>query len=354
VTSPVVAIPAPPARSAPPTPADALLDAPSGGAGAVSAAAHVTALAQGHYENFPVLTRLVPADLRDDFAAVYAYCRTCDDLGDETGVGPAARARSLELLGHWRVMLEQCVAHAAGPTTAEAPTHPVFVALSKTMRKHELAAEPFHHLIDAFEQDQRVTRYETWAQVLDYCTRSADPVGRIILRLAGCRPGDADWDEMVAMSDATCTALQLTNFWQDVRRDLIERDRIYLPSVDTGIGENELRAWLDERDPSGGGCPTNRVRYIRAVRTLVDRTWTLFERGRPLPARLGGAMGRVVWLFGAGGEHVLRRVERTGCTTLWQRPVLSKPSKAMLVLSAGLRSFGPARVGGASNQGGPA
>lgn len=224
-----------------------------------------------------------------------------------------------------------------------APTHPVFVALARTIRKHDLPAEPFHHLIDAFEQDQRVTRYETWDQVLDYCTRSADPVGRIILRLAGWRPGDAGWDEMVAMSDATCTALQLTNFWQDVRRDLIERDRVYLPS-ETGIGEGELRAWLDVRDASGGGRPENRVRYIRAVRGLVERTWELFEHGRALPERLGGKMGRVVWLFGAGGEHVLRKVERDGCTTLWKRPVLSKPSKAMLVLRASFMSFGPERA----------
>jgi phytoene/squalene synthetase len=222
----------------------------------------------------------------------------------------------------------------------------VFVALVRTIRKHELPSEPFHHLIDAFEQDQRVTRYETWDQVLDYCTRSADPVGRIILRLAGWQPGDAGWDEMVAMSDATCTALQLTNFWQDVRRDLLERDRIYLPSAETGIGEAELRAWLDGRDGAEGGRPENRVRYIRAVRGIVERTWKLFERGRPLPGRLGGKMGRVVWLFGAGGEHVLRRVERCGCTTLWQRPVLSKPSKALLVLRASFMSFGPARTGG--------
>ncbi|MFM9956874.1 MAG: squalene synthase HpnC [Phycisphaerales bacterium] len=320
-------------------------DAPLG-VGPGSAAEHVDRLARTHYENFPVLTRLVPRDLRADFGAVYAYCRTCDDLGDETGVGPEARLRSLELLAEWRRMLEGCVASAsdeAAPASVPAPTHPVFVALAKTIRKHRLPAAPFHHLIDAFEQDQRITRYETWTQLLDYCTRSADPVGRIILHLSGVRPEHPDWDELVTMSDATCTALQLTNFWQDVRRDLLERDRVYLPRAETGLSDAQLRAWLDETDGAAGSLPDNRVRYIRAVRALCERTRTLFERGRPLPGRLGGPMGRVVWMFGAGGERVLDRVERAGCTTLWHRPKLGKLAKLSIVVAAAFRSFGPAR-----------
>lgn len=309
---------------------------------AAPAAEHVERLARRHYENFPVLTRLVPAHLRADFAAVYAYCRTCDDLGDETGIGPAARLRSLELLAEWRRMLEGCVAYAANPGAVgtPAPTHPVFVALAATIRRHELPPTPFHHLIDAFEQDQRITRYETWDQLLDYCTRSADPVGRIILHLSGVRPSHPDWAELSAMSDATCTALQLTNFWQDVRRDLLERDRVYIPS-EIGLSAEQLREWLDERGP--GGVPEHRIRYIHAIRKLAARTWTLFERGRPLPARLGGPMGRVVWMFGAGGERVLRGIERAGCTTLWRRPKLGAFEKLAIVAWGHVRSFGPER-----------
>ena len=303
----------------------------------------VASLATSHYENFPVLSWLVPPALRPDFAAVYAYCRTCDDLGDETGIGEAARARSLELLGRWRAMLEACFAHARGEAVAP-PSHPVYAALSATIRRHTLSPEPFHHLIDAFEQDQRTTRYQTWEQLLKYCTRSADPVGRIVLALFGVRPEDPANAELVAMSDATCTALQLTNFWQDVRRDLLERDRVYFPSYETGISADDLRAWLDPR--GAGGDPANRVRYIKQLRELVHRTRTLFERGRPLPAQLGPRGGKVVWLFGAGGEHVLDLVERAGCTTLWQRPRLSKLSKLGLILRASVMRCGPGAAGG--------
>lgn len=296
---------------------------------------YVRRLATGHYENFSVLSRLVPERLRDDFAAVYAYCRWSDDLGDETGHDEAARARSLKLLAWWRGQLDACFRFVRGETSGP-PRHPVFVALVSTIRRHGLAPEPFHHLIEAFEQDQRITRYETWAQVLDYCTRSADPVGRLVLALAGVngsRPGDA---ELIGMSDATCTALQLTNFWQDVRRDLVERDRVYLPSAETGISGEELRAWLDRGDD-----PAVRVRYIRALRPLVHRTRELFERGAALPARLGAEIGPIVWLFGAGGRHVLGAVERAGCATLWARPRLSKGAKAALVFRAMvMRRFG--------------
>src|SRR5690606_26591227 len=145
-----------------------------------------------HYENFSVLSRLVPERLREDFAAVYAYCRWSDDLGDETGADDAARERSLELLAWWRGQLQACVRAARGGAGAP-PRHPVFITLAETIRRHELPDEPFHHLIDAFEQDQRVRRYETWEQVLHYCTRSADPVGRIVLGLDG-RQIDRDAD----------------------------------------------------------------------------------------------------------------------------------------------------------------
>lgn len=296
------------------------------------ARAYVRRLALSHYENFTVLSRFVPEELRDDIAAVYAFCRWSDDLGDETGSGPEAREKSLALLRWWREELRRCVASAQGE--GEGSNHPVFVALRETIRTRELDARPFHHLIDAFEQDQRITRYETWDQVVEYCTRSADPVGRIVLGLAGRARPDRD-AELLAMSDATCTALQLTNHWQDVRRDLLERDRVYLPSKDTGISAEQLLEWA--RRPEDAQV---RVAYIRAVRPLVERTRAMFERGRSLPGRLrscGGLAARlepVVWLFGAGGMAVLNRIERDGCTTLWRRPVLTKGRRAWLLLRA--------------------
>jgi len=270
----------------------------------------------------------VPPELRDDFAAVYSFCRWSDDLGDETGSDAAARERSLALLAWWRGLLSGCFEFAKGRSDVP-PNHPVFVTLAQTIRRHELIPEPFHHLIDAFEQDQRVTAYETWDQVIDYCTRSADPVGRIVLALAGVRgssPGSAD---LVRMSDATCTALQLTNFWQDVRRDLIERNRVYLPAVETGITPERLREWITRAHD-----PAARVPFIKALRPLVHRTRGLFVQGRPLPAAVGGRLGRVIRLFGMGGERVLSTVERAGCATLWARPRLGKLSKLALVAMA--------------------
>lgn len=294
------------------------------------ALAYLRQLTTSHYENFSVLSRLVPLDLRDDFAAVYAFCRWSDDLGDETGADDAARERSLRLLAWWRSELADC-AEAAAVGKPYPGRHPVFVVLADTMRRRALSAQPFHDLVSAFEQDQRVARYETWEQLLGYCRLSADPVGRIVLALAGHagdKPGDA---ERLAMSDATCTALQLTNFWQDVRRDLFERGRVYLPSALTGLDAQTLREWAERpRDAQA------RVAFIRALRPLVERTHELFSQGRPLPATLEPSIAPVVWLFGAGGRSVLRAVERAGCATLWTRPTLSKPRKAALVLRASL------------------
>lgn len=302
------------------------------GCSAAEAMAYCRGLANGHYENFSVLTGLVPERLRDDFAAVYAFCRWSDDLGDETGTDAAARARSESLLAWWRGGLRACESAARGVSNGGASdgggaaAHPVFVALAETFRRHPaLEVKPFDDLIDAFVQDQRVTRYQTFEQCVDYCTRSADPVGRIVLQLGGYANTPANADRY-AMSDATCTALQLINFWQDVRRDLIERNRVYLPEQDTGISTETLREWIDRPDD-----PAARVPYIRAVRDLVERTAQLFDRGRPLPAALDPSLAPVVWLFGAGGEAILRAVEGMGCATLWSRPRLSRLTKAGLV-----------------------
>lgn len=300
------------------------------------ALAYCRGLATSHYENFSVLTALVPERLRDDFAAVYAFCRWADDLGDETGSTYTARQESERLLAWWRAELQKCFRE-------DDVHHPVFIALRETARKHpHLTAKPFDDLIDAFVQDQRVgiesNPYRTWDQVVDYCARSANPVGRIVLTLGGYAPPEVDPSntDRYAMSDATCTALQLINFWQDVRRDLLERDRVYLPE-DAGITRADLRAWVDRPDD-----PAARVPYIRAIRPLVDKTAEMFEQGRALPAQLDPELAPVVWLFGAGGDAILSAVRHIGCATLWNRPKLSKATKALLVGRAWVKK----RLGG--------
>jgi|GEM_PF-428960 len=284
---------------------------------------YVRALATSHYENFSVLSSLVPARLRDDFAAVYAFCRWADDLGDETGNSPDARARATDLLSWWRTELDNCYQGHA--------THPVYIALRQTIQRHALPITPFADLISAFQQDQTLTEYQTWDQLTDYCRRSADPVGRLVLMLFGYRLEDdlAKGTNRFAMSDATCTALQLTNFWQDVRRDLLERDRVYLPAHDCGLDAATLRSWLDRASD-----PACRVPFIRAMRPLIDRTQALFDQGSLLVPTLSREARPVVWLFAAGGRRVLSSVRACAGATLWHRPRLSKFSKGFLVLRA--------------------
>ena len=287
-------------------------------------------------ENFTVLSSLVPADLRRGFAAVYAFCRWADDLGDETGLDEAARARSLVLLAWWRTMLDRAIAGDPGHAVVD---HPVMGALSDVIRRHALSPEHFHNLIDAFEQDQRITRYATWDQVVGYCEKSANPVGRLIIELGGVPmsdvavSGNPEAAETRRLSDLVCTALQLTNHWQDVRRDLLERDRIYLPMDECGLTESDLRRGIDKPHKHA-----LRARYIKSVRGLVDRTRQMYIDAGALPDRLPASLASVVWLLGEGGRQTLELIEHTGNTTLWQRPKLGTMSKAWILLRAKLRS----------------
>lgn len=288
------------------------------------AAAYTRALVRSHYENFTVVSWLLPRKLREDFGHVYAFCRWADDLGDETG----DPRKSLELLKWWRQELDACYAGR--------PRHPVFVALARTIEKHRIPSKPFEDLIDAFVQDQTVTRYDTWAQVLDYCTRSANPVGRLVLYLCGYR------DELrQQMSDQTCTALQLANFWQDVHRDIVERDRVYIPRdvavvhgldlrtmaqvVQTAAAKN-LEAWeppVAMLDP-----------YRATLRDLVERTWPMFADGRRLWPLVDRHVRLDIKLFTLGGEAILRMIARQDFDTLSHRPSLSKGAKIALMMRA--------------------
>ncbi|MAY73365.1 MAG: squalene synthase HpnC [Phycisphaerae bacterium] len=284
---------------------------------------YVDALTAGSDENFHVLSRFVPEAVRPDFAAVYAFCRWSDDLADE-----APRDQAPELLRWWRRELEACF---ADPSEAR---HPVFAALRQTADRHRLPIDPFSHLLDAFDQDQRVARYETWDQLLGYCQRSADPVGRIVLMLAGHRPSSEDpaSAELEEWSDSICTGLQLVNFWQDVRRDLVERDRVYFPSEEAGIDAETLRDWMARpKDPEA------RVPYIRALRALLHKTMPMFDAAEPLIARINPDFRRAVWLFAAGGRAIGTKIDRSGCPTLWRRPKLTKLEKGSLLLRASMK-----------------
>ncbi|MBI1374046.1 MAG: squalene synthase HpnC [Phycisphaera sp.] len=279
------------------------------------ASAYAHDLVRRQYENFSVVSWLVPKRLRNDFAHVYAFCRWADDLGDETG----DRNRSLELLAWWRRELAACYKGK--------PRHPVFVALHPTITRHDIPAKPFEDLIDAFEQDQRVHRYETWEQVIDYCKRSADPVGRLVLYLCGYRD-----EARQRLSDQTCTALQLINFWQDVRRDIVERDRIYVPAdvlTKHGLRHGNLVAHVSGERPLDN---EQRQAYREVIRELVDRTEPMFKEGRILWPKLAADVRLSIQLFTFGGESVLKAVRRMNYDTLDTRPSVSKATKAMLML----------------------
>jgi squalene synthase HpnC len=266
-------------------------------------------LARSHYENFSVASWFLPERLRQHFFNVYAYCRISDDLGDEVG-NPAA---SLQLLDQWEAELNACYAGA--------PRHPVFVALAETVRVCEIPKQPFANLLTAFRQDQTVTRYETFDDLLGYCLNSANPVGHLVLYLCGYR--DA---ERQGLSDFTCTALQLANFWQDVSVDY-GKGRIYLPLEDLrsfGVSESDL------------GEARNTPAFCEMMRFEVERAREWFDRGLPLPGKVDKELAIDLELFSRGGQEILNAIERQGYAVLGRRPAISKSRKLALVARAAL------------------
>lgn len=274
----------------------------------VEAEAYCTALARSHYENFPVVSWLLPRRLHQHFYNVYAFCRWADDLADETG----DPAQSLELLAWWRGELDACY---AGRTR-----HPVFVALQKTIRQFSIPLEPFTDLISAFEQDQSVHEYETVDQLLDYCRRSANPVGRLVLRLA-----ESDTPSHLAWSDSICTGLQLANFWQDVARDA-QIGRTYLPRDDRhrwGYADDQLR--LRRSTPE----------FVALMRYEVDRARDCLLTGLPLVNAVPPWLQFDIDLFIQGGLQILKEIEKIDFQVWEVRPVVSKWTMARL-FAAGL------------------
>jgi squalene synthase HpnC len=270
-------------------------------------------LAKRHYENFKVVSWLLPRRLRQHFYNVYAYCRWSDDLGDEV----PDRGRALELLDAWDTELAQVCAG-----TVERG-HAVLIALRETIREKEIPLEPFRNLLKAFRQDQIVQRYPTWGGVLDYCVNSANPVGRIVLYVCGYRD-----EERQHLSDFTCTALQLANFWQDVSLDR-EKGRIYIPLEELarhGLVETDIT----EKRFDG--------RYVELMKTLIARTRNLFAAGMPLAKTVEPYLQVDLEMFSRGGMAILDAIERQGYSTLVRRPTITKWTQAGLLVGTVFRT----------------
>ena len=277
---------------------------PPSGSSLEQAELYTRRLATHHYENFTIATYLLPRKLRQHFYNVYAYCRWADDLGDEIG----DPAQSLKLLDWWHVELTQCYAGTA--------LHPVFIALQHTIDTFNIPMEPFADLLTAFRQDQTVRRYPTWDSVLEYCRYSANPVGRLVLYLGGYND-----IERQTLSDFTCTALQLANFWQDVARDL-KKDRIYIPLdiiASCSLTEAELFGKVFD------------LRYVKMMKILLERTRQLFYKGFPLAQSVDRSLRIDIELFSRCGLAVLDAIESIGYNTLHQRPALGATTKLKLL-----------------------
>ncbi len=270
--------------------------------------AHCRKIALGHYENFPVGSVLIPKRHRKHVYAIYAFARAADDFADEGKLSPAER---LERLDDWRQKLDACVMGKADD--------PVFFALAETIREYRLPVRLFHDLLDAFTLDVKKSRHATFDELLEYSRCSANPVGRLILLLFGYRD-----DALHRMSDCICTALQLTNFWQDILIDL-EKDRLYLPLSEFerfGYRLDDLRA--HRYTPQ----------YVAMLEDLANRTQDLFDRGKPLCRRVGGRLGielRLVWL---GGTSILESLRANRFNVFERRPTIGTGKKMEILLKA--------------------
>lgn len=269
-------------------------------------------LARRHYENFPVASYLVPRDRRNALAAIYAFARYADDVADEPGI-----ENRLEKLSAWRAQLRESYDGRG--------EHPVFVALQDAASRFRLSERHFHDLLTAFERDVRQNRHADFESLLTYCRFSANPVGRLVLELFDHREA-----ALFELSDSICTALQLTNFWQDVAVDLA-RDRLYLPLNDLArfdLSVDDLFAFVASRQP------VNDDRWRGLMGMLVARTREIFEHGRPLPEKVRPELRRQLRLTWLGGMAVLERVEGAGFDVFHRRPSLGAFDFLQLYLQA--------------------
>ena len=277
------------------------------------ARAYCERLATSHYENFGVVSWFLPKELHQHFFNVYSYCRISDDLGDEVG---DARM-SLLLLDRWQQELD--LTYAALEGGEEKPCHPVFVALAETIKKFGIPKHEFSDLLTAFRQDQTVGRYETFDDLLGYCKNSANPVGHLVLYLCGY--SDKERQEL---SDFTCTALQLANFWQDVAVDW-KKNRVYLPLED-------LRRFQVREEDIAAGRSSFEFREMMKFEVARAREW--FERGLPLVSQVKPELALDIELFSRGGQEILTAIEKQEYDVLSRRPTISKLRKTGLLLRA--------------------
>jgi len=261
-----------------------------------------------HYENFTVGSLLFPRNMRQDLANIYAFCRGSDDLGDEGDTLSAeGRAAAVNRLDEWEEELFLC--------NEGKPRHPVFIALKGTIERYRMPLEPFRELISAFRQDQYKERYQTFEELLDYCRMSANPVGRIFLMMFGKRE-----ERLFNLSDYTCTALQLTNFWQDVNIDL-RKGRIYIPMEDMEIYGYSIED-LKERKYN--------EEFRKLMASEIGRTGDFFSKGAELEKLVDKDLALEIELFRRGGETVLRKIEALKYNVFKKRTVLSKLEKGII------------------------
>lgn len=269
---------------------------------------HCESIARAHYENFPVASLAIPRNIRPLIYSVYAFARTADDFADEGSLGPGERLRKLD---EWGARLEECYSGRA--------EHPIFVALGETIRRTNIPRELFDHLLTAFRMDVTIVRHPTFEKLLEYCSFSANPVGRIILILFG--EGN---ERNFRNSDKICTALQLTNFWQDIGVDM-GKGRIYLPLEDMArFGYTETRLLVKECDAD----------FKALLKFQVDRTRGLFEEGKRLASDVRGRLGFELNLTVRGGLAVLRAIEQRRYDVFSARPAISAAGKIAILTAA--------------------
>lgn len=269
---------------------------------------HCERITRDHYENFPVASLFLPRELRKHICAIYAFARTADDYADEPGFTPAER---IENLNSWEFQLNECLNGVA--------RHRVFAALAETIDRFQIPPELFRSLLQAFRQDVTIHRYETFNGLLDYCRNSANPVGRLVLMLFNYRS-----ESLAELSDSICTALQLTNFWQDIRIDA-GRDRIYLPAEDLrefSYSEEDLKNM------------TFNTPFKHLLSFEIERTRDLFLRGKPLLAEVGRDVGFELKLTWNGGMKILEKIERARYDVFRNRPLLTLSNKVGVFLSS--------------------
>ena len=269
-------------------------------------------LARSHYENFLVATLFVPRKLKQHFYNVYAYCRISDDLGDESG-GPE---HALPLLDWWEDELNACYDGR--------PEHPVFIALAETNCQFGIPQGPYADLLKAFRQDQTVTSYQTYEELMGYCKYSANPVGRLVLYLCGYSD-----PERQALSDLTCTALQLANFWQDIARDY-DIGRLYLPQ------EDMIRFGVTDSDI---GSRRFSPEFADLMRFECERARDLFRGGLELCGKVDKRVSLDIEMFSRGGLEILRRIEQQGFDVLTKRPVIPKSRQAAILAGRLIRGL---------------